>query len=174
MLAVTVVAARRMQRRTACSSTPTSIAGLALHYWPAIAPRTATWARIARRPQRRSTLCRRSKHSRHRHFLFRGGQFCRVAVTSACTHPCHERPPASLAVARSQQTGRTHGTKERALEAQGCRTFPSTCKVPLFLAHRRRVLVRRGSPLLLAAAAAAVVLHRNITPISLPMLSRLL
>ena len=82
---------------------------------------------------------------------------CRPSPVHACT-PVTSGTPAALAVARSQQTGCRHGTKERALGAQGQQSFSSQSQVLSFPAHWRRVLVRRGS----SAAVAA----RNITPLS--------
>ena len=158
---VTAVDALRMCCDTACAREAGIAARLELHYWPAIDPRTATWTRIPRRPPCRSTVFRRSKHSRHRHRLFRGASFAvSPSPVHACT-PVTSDTPAALAVARSQQTGCRHGTKERALEA--CKdgtvwqNLTLHSKVPSFPAHRRRVLVRRGSPALLHQPARNII-----------------
>lgn len=67
--------------------------------------RTATWARIPRRPPRRSAACRRSKHSRHGHFLFREASF---AVSPSPVHalpPVTSTTPVALTVARKPADG---------------------------------------------------------------------
>lgn len=126
--------ALRMRCHTACSWR-----GRAhnVQWLPAVAllaPRTATWARIARRPPRRSTACRRSKHSRHRWLLFRGASFAVSPSPKHASTPVTSTTPAALAVARSQQTGCRHGTKERVLEAQGWQSlFPSIAESRRFL-----------------------------------------
>lgn len=146
---VTEVDALRMCCHTACFREANIAARLWLHYWPAIAPRTATWTRIPRRRPRRSTVFRRSKHSRHRHFYFRARVLpCR---RHQCMHPpCHERTPAGLAVARSQRRDAGMARKCAPWERKDSRILP-TAKFPSFPTHRRWVLLRRGSPPLLHA-----------------------
>lgn len=62
--------ALRMRCHTACSWRGRARSAQRLPAVALLAPRTATRARIARHPPRRSTVCRRSKHSRHRWLLF--------------------------------------------------------------------------------------------------------
>jgi hypothetical protein len=65
--------------------------------------------------------------------------------------------PAALAVARSQQTGCRHGTKDCVLEAQGGQSLSLHSKAPSFPAHRQRVLVGCGSPALLQQPARNII-----------------
>jgi hypothetical protein len=77
--------------------------------------------------------------------------------------PVTSTTPAALAVARSQQTGCRHGTKERVLEAQGWQSFSHPWPSSVVSAHWRWVIVRRGS------AAAAVCCTQYISSLPMPL-----
>lgn len=77
--------------------------------------------------------------------------------------PVTSTTPAALAVARSQQTGCRHGTKERVLEAQGWQSFSLPWLSSVVSAHWRWVIVRRGS------AAAAVCCTQYISSLPMPI-----